>query len=363
MDELSQYRDDIHEQASDWFALIYIGDPSKTEREAFNVWCESHPSHRQAYQALILVWEGMTLVTTNDDTHIDRAAAIAEKPAQVYTEPNHKPLQYAANRSDHNRNHNHNRTPNRRGIIQAMVGIAACALVVCSYVLTSGALLSNREAPHILQTAVGETSQFTLPDGSHINLSGNSRIEYRTGKIRQVTLTQGQAYFSVVSKYNDEQHKIPFEVITPDFSIAVVGTAFDVNTHSIGTTIEVTEGEVQVTLNQQQATLVAGQRVATERYERSRLTPIASIAQDTIGSWRHGRLVYMDTPLSVVLDDARRFYSGSIVLADPELAELRVTATFRTHQIHAMTQMLEQLLPIKVYSQNNGQKITLVKRR
>lgn len=353
MDELSQYRNDIHEQASDWFALIYIGTPSIKEREEFTAWCRSHHSHRQAYQELILVWEDMTLSAS--DNNLAEHALTAHSVPALDTQPLPHPSPYPA-------------TPTkraRRSVLQSMtgVGIAACALVLSAYLLPIGTLFSHKPTPHILQTAVGETSQFTLPDGSHINLSGNSRIEYRIGKTRQVTLTQGQAYFTVVSLINDMQQKVPFEVLTPDFTIAVVGTAFDVNTHSTGTSIAVAQGKVNVAHSHQQATLVAGQTLATAKQDRDRLTPTINIAQEAIGSWRNGRLVYVDTPLSVVIDDARRFYTGSIILADPELAELRVTATFNTHQIHAMTKMLEQLLPIKVYSQDNGQKITLVKRR
>src|SRR3546814_8978580 len=52
------------------------------------------------------------------------------------------------------------------------------------------------------------------------------------------------------------------------------------------------------------------------------------IAISSIGSWRRGRLMIEDVPLSEGIDQLRRYYSGAIVLTSSELGDRRVTGVF-----------------------------------
>ena len=85
--------------------------------------------------------------------------------------------------------------------------------------------------------------------------------------------------------------------------------------------IGVSEGNVTVTVDEGAATQVsAGEQLIARSDGRSiRKT---SIAAKDVGSWRLGRLVYNDAPLSIVAADISR-YSGKTVIVDPSLRDRR----------------------------------------
>lgn len=333
MDELLQHRENINEQASDWFALIYLGSPSKTEILAFEKWCLAKASHRKSYQELITLWHSLP----------EQTASIAP-----LTLPDNQILD----------------TPKSKHFFSRRMAISmAAAVAACGGIFT----VATIQAPHNngvhYQTATSETSQISLPDGSHIELSGKTRIQYAfDGKRRLVTLYSGQAYFDVNTIVDQFNQKVPFEVTSGTLNIKVVGTAFDVKKQGDKTTVTVAEGIVKANTPSAKSTrVIAGQRVSATSTLPTEQFAIEEVELKNIASWRQGRLVYVDATLDEVMSDARRFHNGAIILGDSSLAKLRVTATFRTDQINEMVTMLEKLLPINVYLEPNGRIVILAK--
>ena len=81
-----------------------------------------------------------------------------------------------------------------------------------------------------------------LNDGSVVTLNTSSAIEVSLVKShRTVTLLSGEALFQVA---HDTLR--PFEVKTGDTTIRAVGTQFDVDSRTAGTTVTVVEGKVAV---------------------------------------------------------------------------------------------------------------------
>lgn len=331
MDELSQHRENINEQASDWFALIYLGSPSKAEILAFEKWCAAKGSHRNAYQELITLWHSLS----------EQQATIA--PSTAPEAPN----------LDRQKSGN---IFSRRRVISLGAAFAACGGIFA---------MATIQAPHKdmvhYQTAVSETSRITLPDGSHVELSGKTHIQYTfDGKRRLVTLYSGQAYFDVNTIVDQYNQKVPFEVASGPLNITVVGTAFDVKKQGNKATVTVAEGIVKAHTSSANSTrVIAGQSVSANAALPAKQFVIEEVELKNIASWRQGRLVYVDATLDEVMSDARRFHNGAIILGDSSLAKLRVTATFRSDQINEMITMLEQLLPINVYLEPNGRIVIL----
>jgi transmembrane sensor len=67
-----------------------------------------------------------------------------------------------------------------------------------------------------------------------------------------------------------------------------------------------------------------------------------------IAAWRDGLLQYRDEPLPLVIADVVRYSEHDIVIADPAVAELRVTGTVFTHDVESWLQSLEAALPVRV---------------
>lgn len=116
-------------------------------------------------------------------------------------------------------------------------------------------------------TAVGESREVVLPDGSTITLKENTRLSYRNdldvAAIRDIRL-EGDAFFDV-----NRRPEQPFIIRTARTEVKVLGTSFNVRetlseTH---TTVEVSTGKVAVRSlekNAEEVFLTAGQAVRVD---------------------------------------------------------------------------------------------------
>jgi transmembrane sensor len=66
-----------------------------------------------------------------------------------------------------------------------------------------------------------------------------------------------------------------------------------------------------------------------------------------IAAWRDGLLQYRDEPLRSVVADVTRYSEHDIVIADPAVAELRVTGTVFANDVESWLQSLEAALPVR----------------
>ncbi len=88
----------------------------------------------------------------------------------------------------------------------------------------------------------GEQRSVVLADGSHMDVSGGSRIRVQyTEARRELRLEEGEAFFSVA-------HDVarPFVVDVGALHVIAIGTAFDVRHDADKTVITVSQGRVQV---------------------------------------------------------------------------------------------------------------------
>ncbi len=92
-------------------------------------------------------------------------------------------------------------------------------------------------------TAIGEISNYTLPDGSKLTVNAHSTVRVAfTRKQRQIFLEDGEAFFEV------EHATTPFVVTAGARTVIVTGTKFDVKLDSYrsGLQVAVVEGRVNV---------------------------------------------------------------------------------------------------------------------
>ena len=121
------------------------------------------------------------------------------------------------------------------GLIAAMIAVLVVAVVLLNdWQMFSGEL--RRE------TGFGEKMTFVLPDQSKVILNANSSLRYHKDQPRKIWL-KGEAYFQVSKK---QKTKEKFWVITPDLTIEVLGTAFNVNSHQEKTRVSLEEGSIKL---------------------------------------------------------------------------------------------------------------------
>ena len=214
-------------------------------------------------------------------------------------------------------------------------------------------VLQQAERP-VIETAVAEIRDVTLPDGTVVTLGAKSRLDYKfEDGLRTAELLDGEAFFDVAA---DKAH--PFYVRAGDRLVRVVGTQFDVRQSSETVMVSVVEGIVQVIKGQDpQATearhetlsmdvLTAGDKVTAMIGKDQRR--IESIDPETAAGWRTGWLAYEDVSLHDIVGDIRRYDSRAYDFSDPHLGQMRVTAAFGADKVDQFLYALEVSYPLSV---------------
>lgn len=246
------------------------------------------------------------------------------------------------------------RAPRRWPARLMALAAALLALVIAGIVLTLGPWAQDGSHAAILQTALGERSSMTLPDGTAVTLNTASRlrVDYGPG-YRRVQLLAGQALFEVA-----KDPARPFTVVAGDRAITALGTEFDVRLepdHKVRVTL--IEGRVKVARLKPPPTrpaaaspppastaeLEPGEQLVAAPGGAASVRP-ADVA--ILTSWRQGRLIFTDTALSDAVAEVNRYTPTEIILADEKLAQLRISGTFRTGQPKGFVSAITDYFPV-----------------
>ncbi len=190
-----------------------------------------------------------------------------------------------------------------------------------------------------LGTAVASRQEFTLPDGSHVELNAQTAavVELNATE-RRVRLAGGEAFFRVA-----KDAARPFFVETPAGSVRVTGTEFNVRTDSAAS-LEVTvrEGSVQVRSGGSAApqNLTGGDRLVRDAQQVSVTKLNAGQLADSL-AWRQGRIVFADTPLREALARFAR-YHGRTLTASEAAAPKRVGGNYSLDDLDGFIAFLEE---------------------
>lgn len=238
--------------------------------------------------------------------------------------------------------------------LSAFLRVAAAAVII-----VGGITLWQRKSSADLEasgkiyaTSVGERREVLLRDGTRVLLGPTSRLIVApfVDDVRLVTL-DGIAYFRVV---HDPAR--PFTVRAGAISIQDIGTAFAVETDdSAGTRVAVDSGSVAIGAADQRhtrgAVLKARDRAIVDpqgivAVERSAVSP------DDL-AWTEGRLVFRDSPLTLVGAELYRWYGVRLRIADSSLASLHLTASFSGEPVDRVLNVIALTLGARVERQGN----------
>jgi len=100
------------------------------------------------------------------------------------------------------------------------------------------------------------------------------------------------------------------------------------------------------------AQLVVGQQLIINTADGS--SSVQVVDANGIAAWRDGLLQYRDEPLPSVIADVVRYSEHDIVIADPAVAELRVTGTVFANDVESWLQSLEAALPVRAIRAPDG---------
>lgn len=307
----------IREEAARWHAGIEAVD---MDWEAFGAWLDADADHRVAYDEVALL-----------DAEIGehRAAIAAALPAN-----DSDPVEI-----------DHGATPaERRARRRWMGGFAVAASLVA--VVAPQLPFFATEALVAYRTGPSETRTINLKDGSRIIIDRNSALALRDGDSPEIEMASGSANFDI---RHDPDRAMLIKVGV--YQVSDIGTRFDIVKTDDHLAVAVAEGQVNVAPKGGQGmVLTGGHRIDVAT--RTGATTIRSLDAASVGSWSDGRLVYTNTPLSLVAVDLSR-YAGRAVSVDPEIADMRLSGVLTIGDGSRLVGQIEALLPVKASVQDN----------
>ena len=352
--------------AAHWSENLRNGGDDPIVRRAFQAWYDLSDAHAEAFARI--------------EAARERVANVADTPALMAL-----------------RNETLNRVALRRqrwprvalamaaSLVAAMAGLLAFTGAPWQELpgsLFEGARLAlNGET--LYRTAVGERLVVTLDDGTRLTLNTDSRlvVGFQPDR-RDIRMQHGQALFEVAKDANR-----PFVVAAGGRQVTALGTAFDVRVSDQRFEVTLIEGKVEVTdsvpaeqrptPNEQRdvALRAAAEGAASgaDTPHPSRLTPyVLSPGQQLIAaaskrsppvvrqadikrvtSWRNGQVIFEDDLLGNAIIEMNRYAKRRIAIADPALAELRLSGAFDTGQTGTFIEALTTYFPVTVARQNS----------
>lgn len=191
--------------------------------------------------------------------------------------------------------------------------------------------------------ATNDVAEFELIDGSVIQLEPGSVVDIEQDfntKQRVMSLT-GNGTFDVT---HDET--MPFTIKMGKLNVVDVGTVFNLRTSGDTIKVVVSEGEVQLRLNNEVLNVSEGDSAfyvisqdLIERYKQP------TSRQDKV-------FEFQGTKLSEVVTILGEFFNRKIVVMDQAIADCELSVTFKNESLANILNIISELLDIKVIRNN-----------
>ncbi len=320
-----QRQDATSRGAGDWIAAMERGLTQK-EEEQLGAWLSGDNKNYDELMELARLWDEMDAL---------------ERLAQLFPQPPQARPQVVSRR---------------------VLATAASLVVVCLmfFVLSTSdfSLQTVREVRSAAMsksydTKIGESAEYSLPDGSIITLNTNSGVRADfTASNRVLILERGELHIAVA---HDPSR--PLSVIVGNKVVQAVGTEFNVEiTTDNSIELIVTDGVVMVgvaeapgvhgrmgepLLLRQSSTIVgAGERILVRADDQNAAPHDAGrVASDEIAvklSWREGNLIFRGESLEEAVTEVERYTAVEFIFLDEDAKKVRVAGVFKAGDVEGL---------------------------
>jgi transmembrane sensor len=318
---------------SDFFNRYLSNKSSEADFESFLELLLSDSKEEELHERMIVDWENRS----DTDTSVDLTPVLCN-------------VHFRINQSEKS-----NSVPNK--FIRYLTRIAAILVIPLAFGLFyEWSSLSDIKFIQTVSTPMASRTSLILPDGSKVWLNAGSTISFpnRFGKTTRLVQLVGQAYFDV------KKDDIPFRVETKNFSVKVLGTAFDVFAYQ-GENAEVTleRGKVQLeTIMNVKADLNPGQQAIINQSDGQ--IQKRNVDSKAFVSWKENRLTFDDLPLEKVVLCLERWFNVNIAIEDESIRFLKVNGRIEYENIIEVLDLLKMTAPID-YSYDKEKQIFRLK--
>lgn len=298
------------QEAVHWFARVRLGPLSPQDQEQFDHWLSASPEHQRHFQALQQAWNKM------DELPVQRLRRLAQEPVRRPT----------------------SRVASRRSIF---AGLAVMLLLAGVWVWPKG-----EEQSWTLETAAAQRQELSLPDGSVLTVNARTRLSvvYSIGQ-RRVQLEAGE----ILADVQPDAHR-PFIVQAAQARVEVLGTRFNVRSHSGLVDVAVDRGRVRLSTgpwwNVRSERLGVGQ---SARFSPQHgLEPVREADVAAVTAWRSGRLEFDNEPLGQVVERLAAYLDEPVRMGDARAAGMRVSGTLSMDQPEQALALLADIAPVQI---------------
>jgi transmembrane sensor len=222
------------------------------------------------------------------------------------------------------------------------ISVAAAAAILALVVWAT-----TKQNVTTVLTQAGQQKEIQLPENSEIQLNAGSKItfnEKRFSKDRELTLT-GEAFFKV-------QPGSRFKVNTPQGSITVLGTSFNVIAWPDRFEVSCYTGKVRVeNQNKNELTITPGERCKTEMGTKKLSSNTFTLASEK-PEWMQGKFVFDNQPLKIVVEELERQYNITVKL-QPGLEDLPYVGLFESGDLDEALHLITWPKHLKAEKQGN----------
>lgn len=324
---------EIDTAAARWISKQTAETWTKADQAAFEAWLAAATEHRIAFLRLRTAWR-----------RAERLAVL-----QTTAAPGLVPPRGAWNSWLHTASADPTAPVVDSGTTRRRLLAAALAMGVALIALTAGFFITRSPTQLQLTTAVGMLDEVQLQDGSHVVVNSSSQLQVEMrGTERRVQITSGEGLFDVA-----KDRRRPFVVIAGHDRIEAVGTRFSVWRRTDGTRVVVRDGVVK--LQSTGGGPATGTVVALAAGSIADITAVGFVIKhmtlsdiDEMLDWRSGYVAFIDATLGEAAEDFNRYNVRQIVIADPEVASLKVGGRFRASSPDRFASVIGQTFPVRV---------------
>lgn len=320
----TEKRKALEEDAAHWLASLDAGTATP---ESFEVWRSADPARAAAFLRAASVWTTLDqakLHTSPDDWTAD-AVPQSEAPARQY---------------------------DRRKMLRAGA-VGGVAL------LAGTAFLATRQSMKSASTEIGERRIVRLEDGGSIELNTQSAVSWRIDdERRRIRLEHGEVALSVPPARSGNC-RLDAGGCIADLSPGQYGARVSED----GLRLFVVDGAALVWVadaaNQARPVRLAPTETAIFNASDIRRGRLSTEDMASLSAWRRGEIILQGQTLTEAVADYNRYLTKKIVLADPQLADLRLGGRFLTSEPDAFLRALTTQFGARVRSNDRSIVVTL----
>lgn len=207
-----------------------------------------------------------------------------------------------------------------------------------------------KDPEEVWQTDFGQLEKITLPDGTIVTLNANSRLtgqqNWKNLQDRELWL-EGEAFFEVEHLANGQK----MIVHTNEGDIVVTGTQFNVRSRDSHTSVLLTEGKVTIlSKNGTEMELSPGEFATLSGED---LRKVSTNERQEL-AWKDGKLIFDQTPLSVISKMIEEHYGKKVELQGNIDESRTLTGIMPNNQLNDLLEAIRLATGWKIYLAENS---------